>query len=113
MPTGLRRYTLLVPTARSVTSPALFRTFRCCDTAGRLIGSSSASSPTARGRSARHVTMASLVGSPSASQPSRAWLVTTNGKLRLTVPPSQDRRAGGATEQGRALRHGRGASRDV
>jgi len=36
-------------------------------------GSSSASSPTAWGRSAKHATMARLEGSPNASQPSPAW----------------------------------------
>ena len=49
-PAGLSRYTRRVPSALSATRPASFKTRRCCDTACRLIGSSSAISPTARGR---------------------------------------------------------------
>ena len=56
-----------VPTARSVTSPASLSTFRCCETAGRLIGSSRASSPTAHGPSARRSRIARLVRSANAS----------------------------------------------
>ena len=50
----------------SITSPASLSTLRCCETAGRLTGSSPASSPTARGRSARRSKIARRVGSPRA-----------------------------------------------
>src|SRR6476620_561746 len=74
-----------VPLALSVTRPASLSTFRCWETAGRLTGNASASSPTARGRSARHSKMARRVGSPRAVSPSVVRFVTTNGKLPLTV----------------------------
>src|SRR5918996_2087084 len=72
------------PSGRSITSPASLSTLRCCDTAGRLTGSSRASSPTALGRSARRSKIARLVGSPSAVSPP-AWLVITYGKSKLTM----------------------------
>jgi hypothetical protein len=59
-------------------------TFRCWETAGRLIGNSLASSPTARGPSASRSRIAWRVGSPSAVIISGPF-VTTNGKLLLTL----------------------------
>src|SRR3954447_18180157 len=61
-----------LPACRSTTRPASFSTLRCCETAGRLTGSSRASSPTARGRSATRSKIVRLVGSPSAVSPSTA-----------------------------------------
>src|SRR3954468_8419241 len=63
-----------LPSARSVTRPASLSTLRCWDTAGRLTGSSRASSPTARGRSARRSKISRRVGSPSAES---AWVVVS------------------------------------
>src|SRR3954471_17728351 len=85
-----------VPAGRSVTRPAPFKTFRCCDTAGRLTGNSRAISPTARGRAPTSSKIARLVGSPSAVNAS-AWLAITNGKLQVTdarVKPRLDLRHG-------------------
>src|SRR3712207_1680874 len=73
-----------VPTGRSTTRPAPFSTLRCCETAGRLTGSSRAISPTARGRVARLSKIARRVGSPSDAKHS-AWLVNTNRKPTLTA----------------------------
>src|SRR5918999_4583893 len=71
------------PAGRSITSPASFSTLRCCETAGRLTGSSRASSPTALGRSASLSKIVRLV--PSASALSGVWLATTYGKSILTA----------------------------
>jgi len=57
------------PRWRSVTSPASFSTFRCCDTAGRLTGNRCASSPTGDGPSASSSKTARRVGSPNALTP--------------------------------------------
>src|SRR6266536_3719647 len=73
------------PAAVSTTRPASFSTLRCCETAGRLTGSSRASSPPARGRSASRSRMARRVGSPRAASPSVVvWLAMTYGKAKLT-----------------------------
>jgi hypothetical protein len=55
-----------VPSARSATSPACLSRRRCRDTAGRLIGSSSASSLTDRSPSRSSSTIARRFGSPRA-----------------------------------------------
>src|SRR4051812_33217711 len=86
-----------VPTWRSTTRPASFSTLRCWETAGRLTGSSLASSPTARGCSATRSKIARRVGSPSAV--SCCPSVTAYGKHRLTssrrqAPPTGKRAAG-------------------
>src|SRR5262245_4254612 len=73
-----------MPIACSLTSPASFRTLRCCDTAGRVTGSRAARLPTDSGPAASTRTMALRVPSPSAAQASPPRLVTTNGKLPLT-----------------------------
>jgi hypothetical protein len=44
-PSGRARYRRLVPLRRSVTSPASFRTLRCCETAGRVTSKCEAISP--------------------------------------------------------------------
>jgi hypothetical protein len=49
--------------------PRVLDHLRCCEAAGGLTGNSLASSPTARGRSARRSKIARLVGLPSAVQP--------------------------------------------
>src|SRR5580658_1644399 len=72
-----------VPSARSRTRPAAFSTDRCCDTAGRLTGRSSANSPTARGRSATRSYISRRVGSAKAARADFA-LGISYGKLRLT-----------------------------
>jgi len=72
-----------VPAAWSVTSPADLRIFRCWETAGRLTGSSRASSPTALGDRASRSKIARRVGSASAVR-AAAWLVMAYGKLSLT-----------------------------
>ena len=58
------------PPRRSTTSPASLSTFRCCETAGRLTGSSRASSPTALGRLGDQLEDRAPGRSPSAVQPS-------------------------------------------
>src|SRR5918995_3773485 len=73
------------PAGRSITSPASLSTLRCCETAGRLTGSSRASSPTAVGRSASRSKIARRVGSLSALSP-RIRLAITYGKFMLTTP---------------------------
>ena len=75
-----------LPARRSITSPASFSTFRCWETAGRLTGSSAASSPTARGRSARRSKIARRVGSPSAVSPSVGKSPRT---VRLGLPSAR------------------------
>src|SRR5689334_11443388 len=82
-----------LPARRSITRPASLRILRCCETAGRLTGSSRASSPTGRPPSARRSKMARLVGSPSAVNPAVRSAVTY-GKLLLTdqdVKAAEDR----------------------
>src|SRR4051812_629585 len=79
-----------VPTGRSTTSPAPFSTLRCCDTAGRLTGSSRAIAPTGRGCSPSSSKIARLVESPRAVNAS-AWLADTNRKLALTAYARQAR----------------------
>src|ERR671935_2359525 len=76
------RYSRRVPSRRSVTRPASFSTRRCCDTAGRLTGSSRASSPTGRGPWRRRSKTARRVGSASAANPSP--LAFTYRKRTLT-----------------------------
>jgi len=56
-----------LPSDRALTSPASSSTLRCCETAGRLTGSSFASSPTALGRSASRSKIARRVGSARAA----------------------------------------------
>src|SRR5688572_15047747 len=91
------------PAGRSITSPASFSTFRCCETAGRLTGSSRASSPTAHGRSARRSKIARLVGSPSAVSPF-VWLVIAYGKYKLTRSPVKFAAVLDSAETGRLVR---------
>src|SRR6476660_3984621 len=69
-----------VPCGSSTTSPASFSRRRCRDTAGRLIGNASATSPTDRPPAASSSTMARRLGSPSASNGSRAAAVTANSR---------------------------------
>src|SRR4051812_19180429 len=78
-----------LPAGRSTTSPASLSTLRCCETAGRLTGSSRASSPTAVGDSARRSKIVRLVGSASAA----SWLAATYRKAMLTQLGCQGRRA--------------------
>src|SRR5919198_853265 len=73
-----------LPSRRSRTRPTSLSTFRCCETAGRLTGSSPASSPTSRGPSESRSRIAWRVGSPRAVIISDPF-VTTNGKLLLTL----------------------------
>src|SRR3954451_12182510 len=75
-----------VPSARAVTRPAALSTLRCCETAGRLTGRSSAISPTARGRAATRSKISRRVGSARAGKAwARAsWSVMTYRKLLLT-----------------------------
>src|SRR5262245_49769240 len=75
-----------VPSAREVTRPASLSTLRCCETAGRLTGTSSAISPTARGRAATRSKISRRVGSASAvnAWARDSWSVMTYRKLALT-----------------------------
>src|SRR5215472_16593701 len=91
-----------------MTSPADLSTFRCCETAGRLTGSSRASSPTALGDFASRSKIARRVGSASAVNIA-AWLVMTYGKLQLTDAAVKPRRVRGTVK--RAIRVGRSAPR--
>jgi hypothetical protein len=61
--------------------PASLSTLRCCETAGRLIGSSAASAPTARGRSAWRSKIARLLGSPSAVQSSIRYRIPAGANV--------------------------------
>ena len=54
-----------VPSMRTVKRPASLRILRCCETAGRLIGNVSASSPTACGFRTSSSKMSRRVGSPA------------------------------------------------
>src|SRR3954469_17561957 len=74
-----------VPAARSVTRPAALSTFRCCETAGRLTGSSRARPPTELGRSASFSNTARRVGSPRAVKGDKR-LAIAYGKPTLTIP---------------------------
>src|ERR1700683_1606830 len=65
-PSGSMLYTRRVPWARSTTSPARFSALRCCDTAGRLTGKSSATSPTDAAPRRKRSNTARRVGSASA-----------------------------------------------
>src|SRR5215469_89830 len=81
-----------------MTSPADLSTFRCCETAGRLTGSSRAGSPTALGDFASRSKIARRVGSVSAVNIA-AWLVMTYGKLQLTDAAVKPRRVRGAVKR--------------
>jgi hypothetical protein len=82
-----------LPARRSTTSPASFNTFKCWETAERVTGNSAASSPTARGRSARRSKIARRVASARAVHTSD-WLAMTNRKLPLTDRRSTPRTRG-------------------
>ncbi len=68
MPSVSGRYRCRVPMASRCTRPASASTFRCCDTAGRLTGSRSATSATESGERAISVNTCKRVGSPSAAK---------------------------------------------
>src|SRR5689334_11210824 len=72
--------------------PASFRTFRCCETAGRLTGRPCASSPTDRGPRERRSSTSRRVGSARAAK--ARLLVMTYRKSRLTRESSGQNKAG-------------------
>lgn len=89
-----------MPCRCSSTKPADFKTWRCCDTAGRLTGRWLASSPTVDGRRRSRWTTLCRVGSESAPSISRwsaipyrkSWLTESQGGA-VALPPDVQRDA--------------------
>src|SRR5262249_49705625 len=75
-PCASTAYIRRVPSARSTTSRAALRTFRCCETAGRLTFIPSAISPTERAPPRSRLNTRRRVESPSASRTRSALVMT-------------------------------------
>src|ERR671939_224816 len=103
-----------LPAARSITSPESLSTLRCCETAGRLTGSSRASSPPGRRRRVmRRTPGAARRARPYSRGQLRGWnaqqLDVRGGSLvalDLVDPAGEVHPVGGGGEQGGEVRGG-------